>query len=209
MDHHQWKPNDFSKAVAADFDPSDPELRQRQDMEGKDSISARKAQKADLSFQTSGLRKENASLKADITNLNIQYQQRLRFMFPWTGIDPSVVVAPPYSYPVPLPVPTGPFAMRPSLQLYPVFGNHNPAVVANPYSTFMPYSTTAPPPMEQPSLQRASSFSDLSAGEKKGKQTDKEERSMVNQISSSQYHSSQGPQDNASNNIDDISKCNK
>ncbi|KAK8694568.1 hypothetical protein V6N13_072116 [Hibiscus sabdariffa] len=72
------------------------------------------------------LRDEKASLKADIENLNIQYRKRLSVMFPWTGIDPSVVVAPPYSYPVPLPIPTRPLAMQPSLQPYPFFGNHNP-----------------------------------------------------------------------------------
>ena len=71
-------------------------------------------------------------------------------MFPWTGIDPSVIMAPPYSYPVPLPVPTGPIAMHPSLQSYPFFGNHNPGAIANPCSTFMPYSTTTNPPIEQP-----------------------------------------------------------
>ncbi|KAK8685762.1 hypothetical protein V6N13_124796 [Hibiscus sabdariffa] len=206
----------------------------------------------ELTQEKNELRDEKASLKADIENLNIQYQQRLSVMFPWTGIDPSVVVAPPYSYPVPLPIPTRPLAMQPSLQPYPFFGNHNPGVVANTCSTFMPYSTTAHTPVEQSSAQHASSSDvsfqrdcgsksmddgrgsngdkcdssndivtelelkmpgsstnrDLPAGEKKGKQTDKQERSMVNHNASS-HGSSQGPQDNASNNTEDVSKCNK
>ncbi|KAK8270455.1 hypothetical protein V6Z12_D11G197300 [Gossypium hirsutum] len=80
----------------------------------------------ELSQEKNELREEKASLKADIENLNIQYQQRLSVMFPWTGIESSVVVAPPYSYPAPLHVPTGPIAMHPSLQPYPYFLNHGP-----------------------------------------------------------------------------------
>ncbi|KAK5784608.1 hypothetical protein PVK06_039134 [Gossypium arboreum] len=72
-------------------------------------------------------------------------------MFPWTGIEPSVFVAPPYSYPAPLHVPTGPIAMHPSLQPYSYFLNHGPGAVANPCSTYIPYS------MEQPSSQPTSS----------------------------------------------------
>ncbi|XVE87433.1 hypothetical protein DITRI_Ditri18aG0116900 [Diplodiscus trichospermus] len=310
---HQWKPNDFSKAAAADMGPSNPEPRHRREMEVKDP---RKVQKADreklrrdrlneqflelgntldpdrpkndkatilvdtvqmlkdltaevnrlkaecsslteesreLTLEKNELREEKASLKADIENLNAQYQQRLRVMFPWTGIDPSVVMAPPYSYPVPLPVPTGPIAMHPSLQPFPFFGNHNPGAIANPCSTFIPYSTVTNPPTEQPSSQHASSShtsskkesrsksmdeqrvsngdrcdgsndvatelelkmpgsstnQDLSAGEKKGKQTQKKQRSMVNGSSSSQYSSSQGLQDSSSNSVDDVSKSNK
>ncbi|MFQ6634079.1 hypothetical protein Gotur_011012 [Gossypium turneri] len=211
---HQWKPNDFSKPAAADLDPSNPEPRQRQEMEANDPIAARKVQKADreklrrdklneqfvelgntldpdrpkndkvtilvdttqmlkdltvevnrlraecsslteesreLSQEKNELREEKASLKADIENLNIQYQQRLSVMFPWTGIETSVVVAPPYSYPAPLHVPTGPIAMHPSLQPYPYFLNHGPGAAANPCSTYIPYS------MEQPSSQPTSS----------------------------------------------------
>ncbi|XWS45549.1 hypothetical protein CRYUN_Cryun15aG0146000 [Craigia yunnanensis] len=313
---HQWKPNDFSKAVAADLGPSNPEPRKRQEMEVKDTIAARKVQKADreklrrdrqneqflalgntldpdrpkndkatilvdtiqmlkdltaevnrlkaecsslteesreLTQEKIELREEKASLKADIEDLNVQYQQRLRVMFPWTGIDPSVVMAPPYSYPVPLPVPAGPIAMHPSLQPYPFFGNHNSGAVANPCSTFMPYSTATNPPIEQPSSQHASSShtsskrdsrsksmddqrrsngdrcdssndvatelelkmpgssmnQDLSAGEKKGKQTQKKERSMVNGSSSGRYSSSQGLQYSSSNSVDDVSKSKK
>ena len=93
-------------------------------------------------------------------------------MFPWTGIDPSVIMAPPYSYPVPLPVPTGPIAMHPSLQSYPFFGNHNPGAIANPCSTFMPYSTTTNPRIEQPSSQHASSSHTSSKKETRSKSMD-------------------------------------
>ncbi|OMO57046.1 hypothetical protein CCACVL1_26028 [Corchorus capsularis] len=214
---HQWKPNDLSKPLAADLGPSNPESRQRQEMEGKDP---RKVQKADreklrrdrlnehflelgntldpdrpkndkatilmdtvqilkdlsaevnrlkaecsslteesreLTQEKNELREEKASLKAEIDNLNVQYQQRLRVMFPWTGIDPSVVMAPPYTYPVPLPVPAGPIAMHPAMQPYTFFGNHNTSPIANPCSTFMPYSTATNPPIEQSSSQHASS----------------------------------------------------
>ncbi|XWS29195.1 hypothetical protein CRYUN_Cryun24cG0007800 [Craigia yunnanensis] len=232
---HQWKPKDFSKAVAADLSPSNPEPRHRQEMEVKDPIAARKVQKADreklrrdklneqflelgntldsvrpkndkamilvetiqmlkdlttevnrlkaessslteesreLTQEKNELREEKASLKADIEKLNVQYHQRLRVMFPWTGIDPSVIMAPPYSYTVPLPVPTGPIAMHPSLQPYPFFGNHNPGAIANPCSTFMPYSTTTKPPIEQPSSQHASSSHTSSKKESRSKSMD-------------------------------------
>ncbi|KAE8695128.1 naringenin,2-oxoglutarate 3-dioxygenase-like [Hibiscus syriacus] len=214
----------------------------------KAECSSLTEESCELTQEKKELREENAYLQGDITNLKIQYQQRLRFMFPWTGIDPSVVVAPPYLYPVPLSVPMGPVARRPSLQPYPFFGNHNAGVVDNPCSTFISYSTTAHPPMERAlssdvSFQRdcgsksmddergsvgdkcdgsndvvtelelkipgSSTNQDLEAGEKKGKQTDKKERSLVNHLSSRQYNSSQGSQDNASNNIDEISKCSK
>lgn len=81
--------------------------------------------------------RRKASLKADIENLNIQYQQKLSVVFPWTSIEPSVVVAPPYSYPALMHVPTGPIAMHPSLQPYPYFLNHGPGAVSNPRSTYI------------------------------------------------------------------------
>ncbi|KAK6237331.1 hypothetical protein QUC31_002800 [Theobroma cacao] len=336
---HQWKSNDFSKSVAADLGPSNPEPRQRQEVEVKDPIAARKVQKADreklrrdrlneqflelgntlecvvivmlrvwggsaaegcincieypdrpkndkatilmdtiqmlkdltaevsrlkdecsslteesreLTQEKNELREEKASLKADIDNLNVQYQQRLRVMFPWNGIDPSVVMPPPYSYPVHLPLPTGPIPIHPSLQPYPLYGNHNPGAIANPCSTFMPYSATTNTPIDQPSSQHASSShtsikrdsrsksmdeqrgsngdrcdgsndvatelelkmpgsstnQELSAGEKKGKQTQKE-RSMVNGSSSSRYSLSQGLQDSSSDSVDDVPNSNK
>ncbi|KAK2983789.1 hypothetical protein RJ640_017192 [Escallonia rubra] len=94
----------------------------------------------ELTQEKNDLREEKASLKSDIENLNLQYQQRVRTMFPWGGMDPSVVMHPPsYPFPVPVPMPAGPIPMHPSMQPYPFFGNQNPAVVPNPCSTFVPF----------------------------------------------------------------------
>ncbi|MBA0618090.1 hypothetical protein Godav_027482 [Gossypium davidsonii] len=152
----------------------------------------------ELSQEKNELREEKASLKADIENLNIQYQQRLSVMFPWTGIEPSVVVAPPYSYPAPLHVPTGPIAMHPSLQPSKPMddqggSNRDSCDGSNDVVTKLELK-----------IPGSSTNQGLSAGETKGKQT--EERSMVNGISSSR---SQGPHDSASNNLDEVSKSNK
>ncbi|EOX90850.1 Basic helix-loop-helix DNA-binding superfamily protein isoform 2 [Theobroma cacao] len=218
----------------------------------KDECSSLTEESRELTQEKNELREEKASLKADIDNLNVQYQQRLRVMFPWNGIDPSVVMPPPYSYPVHLPLPTGPIPIHPSLQPYPLYGNHNPGAIANPCSTFMPYSATTNTPIDQPSSQHASSShtsikrdsrsksmdeqrgsngdrcdgsndvatelelkmpgsstnQELSAGEKKGKQTQKE-RSMVNGSSSSRYSLSQGLQDSSSDSVDDVPNSNK
>ncbi|KAK9284313.1 hypothetical protein L1049_023484 [Liquidambar formosana] len=110
----------------------------------------------ELTQEKNELREEKASLKSDIDNLNIQYQQRLGVMFPWTAIDPSVVMGPPYSFPVPLPVRPSAIPIHPSLQPFPFFGNQNPGAIPNPCSTFIPYPITANPQMEQPSAQYAS-----------------------------------------------------
>lgn len=105
-----------------------------------------------LSQEKSELREEKAALKSDIDNLNVQYQQRLRVMFPWTGMDPSVVMGPPtYSFPMPVPVPPGPIPMHPSLQPFPFFSSPNPGALPNPCSTFLPYSSLGNPQMEPPS----------------------------------------------------------
>ncbi|TQE02444.1 hypothetical protein C1H46_011969 [Malus baccata] len=69
----------------------------------------------ELTHEKNDLREEKASLKSDIENLNAQYQQRLRTMFPWSAMDHSV----PYHY----------------------FGNQNPGVIPNPCSTYLPYIT--------------------------------------------------------------------
>ncbi|WVZ04513.1 hypothetical protein V8G54_025319 [Vigna mungo] len=82
------------------------------------------------------LREEKASLKSDIDNLNNQYQQQLRTIFPWTAMDHSVVMAPPsYPFPMPVAVPPGSIPMQP----FPYFTNQHPAVISNPHSTFVPY----------------------------------------------------------------------
>lgn len=94
----------------------------------------------ELTHEKNDLREEKASLKSDIENLNAQYQQRLRSMFPWGAVDHSVVMAPPsYPFPMPMPMPPGSIPMHPHMQPYPYYGNQNPGVIPNPCSTFVPY----------------------------------------------------------------------
>ncbi|KAL5557558.1 hypothetical protein UlMin_039794 [Ulmus minor] len=107
----------------------------------------------ELTQEKNELREEKASLKSDIENLNIQYQQRMRVMFPWTTIDPSVMMAPPYSYPVPVAVPPGSIPFHPSSQPFPFYGGQNPGAIPNPCSTFVPYPPPTNPPVEQPASQ--------------------------------------------------------
>lgn len=95
-----------------------------------------------MTQEKNDLREEKGSLKSDIENLNVQYQQRVRTMFPWTAMDHSVIMAPPsYPYPVPMPMPPGPIPMHPHMHPYPYYGNQNPGVIPNPCSTFVPYIT--------------------------------------------------------------------
>ncbi|MFQ6630327.1 hypothetical protein Gotur_007281 [Gossypium turneri] len=97
----------------------------------------------ELTVEKNDLKDEKASLKSEIDDLNIQYQQRVRTMFPWASVDYPVVMAPP-SYPFPVPMampPPGAIPMHPSMQPFPFFGNQNPGVIHNPCSTFVPYMT--------------------------------------------------------------------
>lgn len=110
----------------------------------KSEYAALTEESRELTQEKNDLREEKASLKSDIENLNLQYQQRLRAMYPWAGMDQSVVMhpqPPSYPFPVPMPIPPGSIPMHPSLQPYPFFGNQNPAVVSNPCPTFVPYIT--------------------------------------------------------------------
>ncbi|KAI4314752.1 hypothetical protein L6164_027629 [Bauhinia variegata] len=124
----------------------------------------------ELMQEKNELREEKASLKADVENLNVQYQQRVRVMFPWTAVDHSVVMAPPYSYPVPLAIPPGPISIQP----FPFFGNQNPGPIPNPCSTYIPFSAPANPPVELPSAQFASTSHISSKQESRGKSPDRE-----------------------------------
>lgn len=109
-----------------------------------------------LTQEKNDLREEKASLKSDIESLNAQYQQRMRAMYPWSGMDHSVVMHPSsYPFAMPVPIPTGPIPMHPSMQPYPFYGNQNPTVVPNPCSTYMPYMTHNTM-MEQHSMQHVS-----------------------------------------------------
>lgn len=103
------------------------------------------------------LREEKSSLKSDIESLNVQYQQRIRIMFQRGGLDPSVITAPPYSYPVPVPLPSDSIPMHPSLHPFSFYENQNPGAIPNPSSTFIQYSIATNPPVEQLSSQYASS----------------------------------------------------
>lgn len=130
-----------------------------------------------LTQEKNELREEKASLKSDIENLNAQYQQRLRVMFPWATMDPSVVMGPPYSYPVPVPVPPGPIPMHPSLQPFTFFGNQNPGAIPNPCSTFVPYTAAANHPIDQPSAHYASNSHVSSKQDSRSKSSDQHRRS--------------------------------
>ncbi|XP_023733292.1 transcription factor bHLH121 isoform X1 [Lactuca sativa] len=193
----------------------------------KAECSALSEESCELIQEKNELREEKSSLKSDIENLNTQYQQRVGVMYPWGGIDPSsVVMPPPFSYPVALPVPAGPLPIHP----FPFYANHNP-----PGASIMPYpnpnpanyhinNQTLPVYVSRSSKQESGNKSseqfrgsnsndekgdnssdvvtDLelktpgSQGEKKSKQL--ERRDGV--CSSSRYTSSQGFQDSSSNN---------
>nr|XP_043607420.1 transcription factor bHLH121 [Erigeron canadensis] len=114
----------------------------------KSEYTALTEESRELTQEKHDLREEKASLKSDIENLNLQYQQRARAMYPWSHMDQSVVMHPPsYTYPVPMQMPMPPgtipmtpgsIPMHPSIPPYPFFGSQNPGVVSNPCSTFFP-----------------------------------------------------------------------
>lgn len=136
--------------------------------------------------EKSELREEKTSLKSDIENLNAQYQQRVRIMFPsWTAIDHSVVISPPYSYPVPIPIPPAPISIHPSLQPFPFFGNQNPGHIPNPCSMYLPYSTPTNPPVEPPSALCASTSHMSIEKESRSKSTSHRRPSDVERCSES------------------------
>ncbi|CAN8258725.1 unnamed protein product [Cochlearia groenlandica] len=100
----------------------------------------------ELTQEKNDLREEKTSLKSDIENLNLQYQQRLRSMSPWgAAMDHTVMMAPPPSYPYPMPMamPPGSIPMHPSMPPYTYFGSQNPSMIPSPCPTYMPYM---PPP---------------------------------------------------------------
>lgn len=103
----------------------------------KADCAALSEESSELTQEKNELREEKSSLKSDIENLNTQYQQRVGVMYPWGAIDPSsAVMPPPYSFPVALPVPSGPVPMHP----FPFFANHNPpGAIPTSSPVFMPY----------------------------------------------------------------------
>ncbi|KAG8654996.1 transcription factor bHLH121 isoform X2 [Manihot esculenta] len=140
----------------------------------------------ELTQEKVDLREEKASLKSDIENLNIQYQQRIRTMYPWVAMEHSVVMAP-TSYPFPMPVtmPPGPIPLHPSMQPYPFFGNQNPAVIHNPCSNFVPFMTPNTL-VDQQSTQHAPSRAQPATGSHvSGKQDSKNKSSGESKIGKS------------------------
>uniref|UniRef100_A0A0E0JZD6 BHLH domain-containing protein n=1 Tax=Oryza punctata TaxID=4537 RepID=A0A0E0JZD6_ORYPU len=109
----------------------------------------------ELTQEKNELRDEKASLKFEVDNLNTQYQQRMRVLYPWTGMEPSVVIGPPPPYPfsVPVPIPSGAVPMHPQLQAYPYFRNQTSGTVPNPCTPYMAYTQPIHPPTDQLSNQ--------------------------------------------------------
>ncbi|XP_021727561.1 transcription factor bHLH121-like [Chenopodium quinoa] len=202
----------------------------------------------ELTQEKNELREEKASLKSDIENLNAQYQQRLRVVYPWGAIESSVVMGPPYSYSLPMAVPPGSIPMHPSLQPYPFFGSQNASTIPSPRPTFMPYPTPPNPHVEQqpiqpaptshvlskPSkssdsgkarhLERTDDSSDVTtelelkmpgcgqqqeSGDRKGKHSQKKEKSATDGGSPSRFSSSQVPQESSSNSVSHVPKSDK
>ncbi|RAL39737.1 hypothetical protein DM860_003270 [Cuscuta australis] len=113
----------------------------------KDEYASLTEQYRELTQEKNDLREEKATIKSDIESLNAEYQQRLRTMYPWAGVEHPLVMRPPlYPYPLPIPIPTGPIPMQP----YPFYGNQNPTAIPSHCSTFVPYMTTPNPILEQP-----------------------------------------------------------
>lgn len=107
----------------------------------------------ELTQEKNELREEKATLKSEIDNLNAQYQQRVRCIYPWAAVDPSVVMGPPpYPYPMPVPIPSAPIPIHPSLQPYPFFRTQAPGAIPNP--SYVPYTAPCNPQVEQPSSHR-------------------------------------------------------
>ncbi|GFY88010.1 basic helix-loop-helix (bHLH) DNA-binding superfamily protein [Actinidia rufa] len=148
----------------------------------------------ELTQEKNELREEKASLKSDIDNLNLQYHQRIRDVFPWAAIDSSFVMAPPpYPYPVHLPVPYGPNSNAPSSSATPFlwksqsWGSNNDKSdesndVVTDLELKMPGSTAQ---------------QELSLGERKGKKTQRKEKTIAEGSSSSRHSSSPDFQDSS------------
>uniref|UniRef100_A0A2N9EPS5 BHLH domain-containing protein n=1 Tax=Fagus sylvatica TaxID=28930 RepID=A0A2N9EPS5_FAGSY len=170
----------------------------------------------ELTQEKNDLREEKASLKSDIDNLNVQYQQRVRAMFPWAAMDHSVVIAQPsYPYPVAMPMPPGPIPMHPSMQPYAFYGNHNPGAMhphvldkqdsrnkssgeskiekkddSNDVTTDLELKTPG-----------STEDQDLSSAQRKSKKSWRTENNVTEESSSSRCSSSSSVKDSSSNSI--------
>lgn len=88
----------------------------------------------ELTQEKNELREEKASLKSNIQNLKVQHQPTQGFMVPWATVDSPILMAPPYPFPVAVPV-------------------HQ---TTQPCSTFIPYFAPAIPQVDQPATLNAS-----------------------------------------------------
>ncbi|KAI4327734.1 hypothetical protein L6164_020159 [Bauhinia variegata] len=169
----------------------------------------------ELMQEKNELREEKACLKSDIDNLNAQYQQRVRIMFPWTAIDHSVGMAPPYSYPVPIaipPAPVNPPVEQPSAQ-YASTSHISSKQESRSKSPDHKRPSNAERCSESPDVATelelkmpgSSAHRDSSSGGKKGKHSHRKERNITDRSASSRYSSSQGFQD-SSNSVGDTPK---
>ncbi|KAL2907101.1 hypothetical protein RDABS01_005811 [Bienertia sinuspersici] len=129
----------------------------------------------ELTLEKNELREEKSSLKSDIENLNSQYQHRLRVAFSWGAVESSAVMGPPYSYPLPVAVPSGSMPMHPSLQPYPLFGTQNASAIPRPYPAYMPYSTPPNPQVGQQPVPPPSTSHGLSKPESRSKASESRE----------------------------------
>ncbi|KAJ1279132.1 hypothetical protein BS78_04G132200 [Paspalum vaginatum] len=108
----------------------------------------------ELSQEKNELRDEKASMKSEVDNLNNQYLQRMRVLYPWAGMEPSVVVGPPPWYPYPVPVPiSGAVPMHLHLQAYPLFHSQTSGAIPNACTPYLAYTQPCRPPTNQPSTQ--------------------------------------------------------
>ncbi|ONK57104.1 uncharacterized protein A4U43_C10F16660 [Asparagus officinalis] len=115
----------------------------------KTEYSSLSEESRELTQEKNELREEKATLKSEIDNLNSQYQQRLRCVYPWAPVDPSVVMGPPpYPYPVPVPIPSAPIPVHP-MQPYPFFRNQTPGAYV-PYTSSTDHSSSQNLPHSQP-----------------------------------------------------------
>ncbi|CAL5022207.1 unnamed protein product [Urochloa decumbens] len=114
----------------------------------------------ELTQEKNELRDEKASLKSEVDNLNSQYQQRMRVVYPWAGMEPSVIIGPPTSYPypvpVPVPIPSGAVPMHPQLQAYPFFRSQTSGAIPNACTPYMAYTQPCHPPTDHPPNQLSS-----------------------------------------------------
>uniref|UniRef100_A0A0A9EWF9 Uncharacterized protein n=1 Tax=Arundo donax TaxID=35708 RepID=A0A0A9EWF9_ARUDO len=79
----------------------------------------------------------------------------MQVMYPWTGMEPSIVIGLPQPYPylVPVPIHSGSVPMHPPLQAYPFFRSQTSGTIPNPCPPNMAYTQPCHPPTDQPSNQ--------------------------------------------------------